>query len=304
MSRSNSVYKETYNRCLHRLAQLEPQMQLPPETELASALNASRTTVRAVLTQLNDRGLIHWDGRTKTLLRAPKRGDYFAIEETRSASQKVEEQFMDLILGGNLAPGSILRESELARDFGVSSSAIREYLIRFSRFGLIEKEPNRHWVLRGFTRDFAEELFDVREGFEQKAFRNFTAHPLSSIESKQLAALHVAHVVMHKNIDTDYLRFSRLDERFHRLFINALDNRFIDDFYELISMIFHFHYRWRKTDEKERNRTALEEHLAILRALEKGDVETATRHFNAHLQSARRTLLASVIWETVDPAPR
>ena len=41
--------------------------------------------------------------------------------------------------------------------------------IRFSRFGLIEKRPNSHWVLKGFTRDFALELTEVREMFELRS---------------------------------------------------------------------------------------------------------------------------------------
>jgi hypothetical protein len=33
---------------------------------------------------------------------------------------------------------------------------------RFNQFGLIDKRPNGGWVFKGFTRDFAEELCEVR----------------------------------------------------------------------------------------------------------------------------------------------
>lgn len=272
-------------------------MQLPPETELATKLNTSRTTIRAVLEHLDETKIVLWEGRKKTVLRAPKPQDYFSIEETRSASEKVEKLFMNFILGGDLAPGTILRESELAREFGVSSSAIREYLIRFSRFGLIEKEPNRHWVLLGFTRNFAEELSDVREDFEFRALRNFFERSMAPQVQKELHDLEKAHCELLENIESDYLNFSRLDERFHRLFIEGLNNRFIEDFYELISLIFHYHYRWKKTDEKERNFRATNEHLTVIRALINNDFDAAKDGYALHLNSARSTLLDSVTWD-------
>ncbi|WP_380054384.1 FCD domain-containing protein [Falsihalocynthiibacter sp. SS001] len=297
MSRTNSVYKKSYNRALDYLATMNEDSLLPPETELADKLNTSRTTIRAVLEHLDESKIIHWEGRKKTILRAPEKSDYYATDETRSASAKVESLFMDYILGSDRAPGTILRESELAREFGVSSSAIREYLIRFSRFGLIEKEPNRHWVLHGFTPSFAEELSDVREIFEIRALQTFCAAPLTKESRAALLELKAEHDDMLANLDTDYPKFSRLDERFHRQLIQAQDNRFIEDFYKLISLIFHYHYRWKKTAEKERNRVAALEHLAVIHALLDGETDKARTAFMTHLQSARRTLQTSVKWD-------
>ena len=188
-------------------------------------------------------------------------------------------------------------ESELVREFGVSTSAVREYLIRFSRFGLIRKEPNRHWVLIGFTRNFAVELFDVREMFEMRAFRRFASEPLSNADRTLLDRLQEEHLALIANIDRDYLQFPRLDERFHNTFVSRLDNRFADDFFELVSLIFHFHYRWKKTDERDRNLAAAREHLRVIRALRAGNQSAAEKAFAQHLQTARKTLLRSVRWD-------
>ncbi len=48
-------------------------------------------------------------------------------------------------------------------------------------------------------------------------------------------------------------------------------NRFMMDFYDVISMIFHYHYQWNKADEKERNTVAIHEHLAYIAALRSRD---------------------------------
>lgn len=297
MSRSNSVYKETYNIGLDLVGTLGVAANLPPETDLAKTWNTSRTTVRAVLEQLDRIGIIQWDGRRKTVLRKPQPDDYFADDETQSTGKKVETAFMEYILGGDLAPGTILRESELVRAFGASTSAVREYLIRFSRFGLIRKEPNRHWVLVGFTKDFAMELFDVREMFEMRAFRKFVADTHGPSINAALETLEADHLSLIDNIDAEFLKFPRLDERFHAMFVDRLENRFVNDFFELVSLIFHFHYRWKKSDEKERNLMAAREHLAVIRAIRSGRRPDAEKAFTKHLQSARRTLLNSVTWD-------
>jgi bacterioferritin-associated ferredoxin len=69
---------------------------------------------------------------------------------------------MEWMLRGGAKPGTVINELELARQFGVATTGIREFLIRFSRFGLIEKRSNSGWLFKGFTEDFALELFEIR----------------------------------------------------------------------------------------------------------------------------------------------
>lgn len=298
MSRDNSTYKDSLNRTLDYVAGMAVEDTLPSEVDLTRRLGISRTTVRAVLSHLDEIGVIRWSGRNKTVLRKPKSSDYFAKEETLSTSERVETQFMEFILGGDLKPGAILHESEMVRDFGASTSVLRECLIKFSRFGLIEKEPNRHWVLRGFTREFAIELFDVREMFEMRAFQKLLHDGDASKAFDTLVALIPDHERVLADIEGEYLNFPRLDEQFHRALTDGLGNRFVDDFFELVSIIFHYHYRWNKQDERERNYTAAEQHLAVIRAIQVGDKAAAMELFQTHLIAARTTLLNSVTWDS------
>ena len=75
---------------------------------------------------------------------------------------------------------------------------------------------------------------------------------------------------------------------------SAVPNRFIDSFYDLITLIFHYHYQWNKHDERQRNEVAIREHLDLYRrtaqARDSSIVELACR---AHLASAKLTLLRS-----------
>lgn len=296
MSRTKNLYKESYNELLLAIVDLDSGASLPSETQLSKDHSISRTTIRSILELLHREKVISWNGRKKIILRKPLKSDYFPIEETRASSKKVEIAFIEYVLNSDLKPGAIIRESDLVREFGVSASVIREYLIKFSRFGLIEKEPNRHWILRGFTREYANELSDVREMFEFSAFRKLNSGAPSEEDKQALLGLKAEHDTYIDAGKISPIEFGKLDERVHSLITGRLANRFVDDFYQIVSVIFHYHYRWNKTNEDPRNFIALNEHLAFINALLEEDRTKAMAEFETHLASARRTLNESVVW--------
>lgn len=291
MTKPNTLFKEAYNRGLELLAE---ENGLPSETELSGRLRISRTTVRSILKRMADEGLIDWNKREKSVLRLPEDGDYFPVAETDALATVIERGFMQRILAGDAEPGDLIGEADIARDLGVGVSAVREFLIRFSRFGLIEKRRNSQWVLKGFTRDFALELMDVREMFELRSAQRFAALPKTHTLWSSLDAIEGEHRSLLADIDRRYGDFSPLDERFHRLVHEASANRFMKDFYDVISMIFHYHYQWNKAGEKERNRVATEEHLDYIAALRSGNEMDVEFYCRRHLRSARETLLTSI----------
>ncbi|SFT58073.1 transcriptional regulator, GntR family [Mesorhizobium sp. YR577] len=299
MARDNRLFKTHCNQLLELFADLEPGTALGSEIELAGQLDASRTTVRAVLAHLTECGIVTWDGRTKHLVRRPVPSDFFNDSETRSMQDVVEERFLRWILQGDVPPDTVLNEAQLARDFGVSVGAVREFLIRFTPFGLIEKRPNRSWLLKGFTRAFADEMFTVREVFERLALRELLAET-SAHQREEMNKLAEAHRRVIEGSDNEALAFPELDTWFHQTLCGAAHNRFISDFSRMIAIIVHFHYRWNKVDEIRRNRTAAAEHLEIIEAVLAGDGAAATAALDRHLMTAYRTLIASVRWSTED----
>lgn len=295
MAKQNTVFKDAYNRTLKLIEETDT---LPSEPELCGLLSVSRTTVRAVLTRLGEVGLVAWDKRSKTVLRRPENGDYFPDEETSSLSEIIERSFMRRILAGGAQPGMQINELELAREIGIGTTSVREFLIRFSRFGLIEKRPNSHWVLKGFTREFALELTEVREMFELRSAAAFVRLAEEHPAWAELKSVEAQHHELLADIDNRYMEFSELDERFHLLVQKASSNRFIIDFYDIISIVFHYHYQWNKTNARARNQRALEEHIDYIKALFSRDPSAIEKACRQHLKSARETLLQS-IQETV-----
>ncbi|CCM74252.1 GntR family transcriptional regulator [Rhizobium mesoamericanum] len=299
MARQNTVFKEAYNRYA---ADLRTDEALPSEPEIAAQLGISRSTARAILTRLSDAGIIRWNKRQKIVLRQPTEADLFPSEETNSLHDIIERSFMRRILSDDAAPGMQINELELAREIGTGTTSVREFLIRFSRFGLIEKRPNSHWILKGFTRDFALELADVREMFELHSAAEFGRLPPESEAWRALADIKAEHQAMLRDLDTRYKEFSTLDERFHLLIHAASKNRFIADFYDAIAIIFHYHYQWNKAFARERNERAIHEHLDYIAALESRDQAAIVSACRLHLRSARQTLLQSLPQTASDEA--
>jgi len=290
----NTLFKRAYNRGLVRLRSFALAADLGSEPSWAAALEVSRTTVRAMLARFAENGLIVHDKRRKALVRHPVAADFFPQVETEQVGAVVEKRFMQWILQGDCRPGQAINVLELSRQFGVSAPAVRDYLNRLRQFGLLERRPNGAWVLKGFTKEFAEELCEVRSMFELRSAIRFTHLPEIDPAWAELARIKNDHLALLAEADTRFTDFSALDERFHRCINDASRNRFIAEFYEVISMIFHYHYQWSKRDERERNIVALHEHLRYIDALQSRDAGAVADACNAHMTTARITLMSSL----------
>ena len=149
-------------------------------------------------------------------------------------------------------------------------------------------------MLRGFTRDFAIELSDFRSVLEVDAIRKVADLPVDHPIWQTLEELRMQHIDLKARIDRDYHEFSKMDEAFHQAINSVVRNRFVEEFQKVISLIFHYHYLWDKADEKDRNAAAIEEHLAIIDALEARDADAACRAAEKHLKTSKTTLLSSL----------
>ena len=129
--------------------------------------------------------------------------------------------------------------------------------------------------------------------FELRSAKSFAALAESSLLWQQIEALRSEHVFLLTEIERRYHDFSDLDSRFHKLINTAVPNRFIDDFYDIITLIFHYHYQWNKHDERQRNEVAIREHLIYIEALVSRNVSMIELACRSHLASAKETLIRS-----------
>ena len=293
--RTDALFKSAFNQCLRLVSATPAGDALGSELALARSLGVSRTTVRKVITALEGKGLLILDsGQSRVVARSPRPEDFFPEGETEQARQIVEKGFMELVLREDMRPGQHISTIDLAQRLGVSASVVREYLSGFGQFGLIEKQSNGGWVFRGFDREFARELSDVRELFELRAAESFGDLPLEDPAWQRLAALEAEHRAVLQEPARINREFSRLDQQFHELVNSVMRNRFFDNFNAVRSFIFHYHYQWNKADEFERNLVALHEHLAYILALRSRARSRIHAAALAHLRTARLSLIATI----------
>lgn len=296
MSRHNLTFKSTFNAALHLLEDLRTGAPLPSEARLAAALDASRTTVRAVLSRLEELGLIHWEGRVKTVLRRPEPEDFYSEGATEDPAEQARQRFLEWVMRTDLPPGARFTEAGLARELGLTTAMVRDLLSWCLPLGLMEKKPNKSWVMLGFTQDYATEMCDLRDLIEMAAIRQVAAEPEDAPIWAALADMERRHIALLARDDSAIAGFPELDAAFHRVICAAPRNRFYDDFAARISIIVHYHYQWNKRDEVTRNRAAIREHLQVMQALLRGRKAEAIEAHAAHLATARATLMASVNW--------
>lgn len=291
MARSDQKFKTSFNTWLDSVA-----VGNCPESisGLARLLGVSRTLARSILQRAREIGLVAEDRFPVVFLRKTAKSDYFSNADIRSLEEQLETDFMMWLRTTQPPPGSRLREAVLARQFGVSNTTIREFLIGLSRFGFIRKEPQRSWILEGFTEQYALELHEVRQMFETRAISAVFAIPKEAPFWGKMLRIRQEHIQLRKEIDTRFIEFSELDSRFHRTLNAATGNRFMDGFQDSISLIFHFHYRWSNKNQVERIILAIREHLEIIDAILDRDQVGALQALERHLGTANQTFVASI----------
>ena len=294
MARPPTIFKRSANLLLQHIAShVAVGDPLPTEQSMAELGEGSRTAIRSVLAHFHERGLIS-DLKDRRLLRKPVRDDYFELDELRTGADRIREVLMERIYHSDMPPGAEFSETELARAAGTSTISVREFLIGFSHSGLIEKKPRGGWRLCAFDRSFAMELADIRQMFEFSAIDRFASLAPTDPAFMELQQLIARHERLGSVMPTHHKDFPSLDRDFHAFLIGRLGNRFAEDFYDLVSLVFHYHYQWDKSEEMVRNEYAVHEHLDILRALARRDVASAREAMRIHLNSARSTLLQSI----------
>lgn len=223
--------------------------------------------------------------------------------------QRVAASIAESIGAGAYLPGSRLPgERDLAENFGVSRSTIREAMIALEMRGLVEvRHGSGLYVTAGTIagRDLGELDEDVG------AFELTEARILVEGEAVALAALSMTdakiselhHILGDMSAeDSDGRRVMDADRRFHIAIAAATDNAAIQMMVELL-----WDLRTRSPlsvtmfERAKRSGVAprVDEHRPILDALEKGDPQAAREAMRRHLRGVIDDLLEATEIEVV-----
>lgn len=191
---------------------------------------------------------------------------------------------LEAIDTGVYKPGDRLVESDLADRFGVSRTPIREALQRLETQSLLTRD-GRSLIVASLDHNQLAELYVVRAELEGLA-ASLAARHATAEEVRVLRDM----VDSDRDLMGDPKAMARANRRFHKQIHLASHNRFLVQQLDLV----HRSMALMATTSLAaagRDKDALEEHTAIVSAIEAGDCDSAGDALRAHISKAFVTRL-------------
>lgn len=221
---------------------------------------------------------------TKTSARrAPK-----VPRDTVAASpEEILETLRRRIAGQEIPPGAKLREQDLAAEFGVPRTRIREVFGALESRGLIERIPNRGAVVTRLDMELVFKLYDVREVLEGLCARLATENVPP--ESWQDLVDHyngpMPDFLKVGDFDSYVEGYNRLRQRTIAAAGNPIAAQMLDSIYERTNFVIR-----RIIILPGRAEAGLAQHRAVLAAMRRGDGVEAERLKRLNMRSAKEAL--------------
>lgn len=202
-----------------------------------------------------------------------------------TAAQQVAEGLSDLIMSGHFSPGTRLRESGIAGELGISRNTVREAVRILELSGLVHYEVNRGAVVIAPTTDSVVALYDARLQLETAAVH--TPRSPEELEGVREALAHLATAA-----DTQQVKdIVTADLAFHAAIVALMGNSRIDRFYRDLTTELRYYLTVLSHEDREYDDpdSIVEDHTAIVHAIESGDPAAAATAIFAHIdRNARR----------------
>jgi DNA-binding GntR family transcriptional regulator len=195
------------------------------------------------------------------------------------------------ILTGQVRPGDRLVEGELARRWGVSKSPLREALKTLQHEGLVEAVPRRGYLVTAITVKQVQDLFDLRLILERESAAR-AARTASPMQIETLRRF-VGDPYVVGDVDSQN-RFLTANKQFHLAVAQTTGNQrlvgLLDRLLDELERLFHL-----GLDVRDRADVLVEEHRALVAAVEARDPERAAAVMETQVENARQMVLEGIL---------
>lgn len=204
------------------------------------------------------------------------------ITHESSFATKAYEHIKAAIIVGDIVPGKLYSVNQFATALGVSRTPVREALLMLAQEGMLVMERNRGFRMGTITVEELNEIVQLREFLEVPAMEL-----LAALKPAPLQAFTEARTIytdLQAAADKpDLLEFLRLDRLFHLTLLSALGNN------RLTTLVGDLRDRMylpglRALANGGQLHQSGQEHMALLIALENGDVEESGNIMLRHLK--------------------
>ncbi|MEO6570070.1 MAG: GntR family transcriptional regulator [Ilumatobacteraceae bacterium] len=204
----------------------------------------------------------------------------------RTANLDVADLLRRDILDGVFVPGERLVELTLTRQYAAGRAAVRAALVELATEGLIDRAANRGATVRRISVDEAVQITEARAALESLLAAAAAEH--ATVEER--AELRILEARMRDAVDRgDHHAYSDLNGALHRR-VREISRHVVAG--ELVAMLRNrsARHQYRLAFMPGRPIESLEQHAAIIRAIDRGDGVAAAEAMTAHLASVVEVL--------------
>ncbi len=208
------------------------------------------------------------------------------IKENLSLNARIYDELKQAIVTMNIYDDDTelrLDERTLSEQFGISRTPLREALARLDQEGLVRIEPRRGIYIQRKSKQDILHMITVWAALESMAARLITAEA----SDDEIATLRGMLSVYDTDKVTEHLdEYSETNISFHQAIIALGKCPLIDEITDRLFMHVRA-IRARTIFEEDRAKRSIEDHLAIVEALEARDTERAERLVREHTLKLR-----------------
>lgn len=211
----------------------------------------------------------------------------FPMNEYLPLRDVVFNTLRQAILKGELKPGERLMEITLAKKLGVSRTPIREAIRKLELEGLVIMVPRKGAEVADITEKDLKDVLEVRTALEELAIEL----AIVKMTDEDIDELKNANEIFIENAkDGDLVKLAQSDVDFHEIIYLSTDNKRLN---QIVSNLSEQMYRYRFEYIKDKNTHAclIEEHKAIIAALEKRDLPKAKEAIKLHVVNQEENIL-------------
>ncbi len=225
----------------------------------------------------------------------------------RGLSQIAYRHIRQKLLTGGLRGGSMLSETTLAKEIGISRTPVREAIAQLEREGLLDQIPRYGTFVRVMSREEMEELYDFRveiEGFAAARSAQYrTEQTLDELRRCCSRMMEILRELKHSNSSEVNPKLAQewmlTDASFHTAILHSARNRWIAKSAADMRLMVQIFGRWQEMPGRDMlaiwART-WKEHRRLVRALACRDSDAAREIIRGHILKGKEKVLEYYDW--------
>ena len=201
--------------------------------------------------------------------------------------EQVAQRLRQMLVEGLIPPGGKLNERTLCEELNISRTPLREAIKMLAAEGLVELLPNRGSVAVQLSEADVRHTFEVMAGLEGLS-GELAAQRVTETELSEIKALHYEMLAAYTRRDLS--AYYQVNAAIHRSFNAAAKNPVLTATYNQVNARLQA-LRFRSNQDGDKWQRAVDEHIAMVQALEARDAAALRQVLMHHLDNKRNVVI-------------